>query len=207
MYDHIARVMYDELMFFFSSRRRHTRLQGDWSSDVCSSDLAKSWPTTHCCSAERSALPGTRGAAAPLVHGMAKGWLYPHIVGRRPLTAFLPGVQHAARLDQHEAGFPLGAGLVLRAFGDHVELALAQQRMAITEVDAQLAIQHQEGFIRFGMRVPDELALHAHDLELVVVHLGNDAGAPLTGEAAEFLGEVDGLVGAVSNGERHGQTL
>src|SRR5256885_12997544 len=27
-------------LFFFSSRRRHTRLQGDWSSDVCSSDLA-----------------------------------------------------------------------------------------------------------------------------------------------------------------------
>src|SRR5256885_12824737 len=28
-------------MFFFSSRRRHTRLQGDWSSDVCSSDLGE----------------------------------------------------------------------------------------------------------------------------------------------------------------------
>src|SRR5205807_3541299 len=27
--------------FFFSSRRRHTRLQGDWSSDVCSSDLER----------------------------------------------------------------------------------------------------------------------------------------------------------------------
>src|SRR5438477_4447315 len=26
--------------FFFSSRRRHTRLTCDWSSDVCSSDLA-----------------------------------------------------------------------------------------------------------------------------------------------------------------------
>src|SRR3954467_4319864 len=25
--------------FFFSSRRRHTRLSCDWSSDVCSSDL------------------------------------------------------------------------------------------------------------------------------------------------------------------------
>src|SRR5205807_5717568 len=25
--------------YVFSSRRRHTRLQGDWSSDVCSSDL------------------------------------------------------------------------------------------------------------------------------------------------------------------------
>src|SRR5256885_8023505 len=29
-------------VFFFSSRRRHTRLQGDWSSDVCSSDLITS---------------------------------------------------------------------------------------------------------------------------------------------------------------------
>src|SRR5688500_19184663 len=28
-------------VFFFSSRRRHTRLQGDWSSDVCSSDLRR----------------------------------------------------------------------------------------------------------------------------------------------------------------------
>src|SRR5437762_9360674 len=27
--------------FFFSSRRRHTRYIGDWSSDVCSSDLAE----------------------------------------------------------------------------------------------------------------------------------------------------------------------
>src|SRR5207248_8263040 len=28
------------LRFFFSSRRRHTSSYGDWSSDVCSSDLA-----------------------------------------------------------------------------------------------------------------------------------------------------------------------
>src|SRR6266481_9442603 len=28
------------LFFFFSSRRRHTRWNCDWSSDVCSSDLA-----------------------------------------------------------------------------------------------------------------------------------------------------------------------
>ena len=32
----IVRCLY---MFFFSSRRRHTRLRRDWSSDVCSSDL------------------------------------------------------------------------------------------------------------------------------------------------------------------------
>src|SRR5690242_6128821 len=32
-------VSFSTLFFFFSSRRRHTRLTCDWSSDVCSSDL------------------------------------------------------------------------------------------------------------------------------------------------------------------------
>ena len=31
-------------VFFFSSRRRHTRFTSDWSSDVCSSDLRNSTP-------------------------------------------------------------------------------------------------------------------------------------------------------------------
>src|SRR5690606_40697013 len=30
-------------LFFFSSRRRHTRFSRDWSSDVCSSDLVSCW--------------------------------------------------------------------------------------------------------------------------------------------------------------------
>src|SRR6266704_6230596 len=29
------------VVFFFSSRRRHTRSKRDWSSDVCSSDLGR----------------------------------------------------------------------------------------------------------------------------------------------------------------------
>src|SRR2546430_140846 len=33
-------VVYTLFFFFFSSRRRHTRFDCDWSSDVCSSDLA-----------------------------------------------------------------------------------------------------------------------------------------------------------------------
>src|SRR2546430_4241272 len=33
----LARVV--SCFFFFSSRRRHTRFDCDWSSDVCSSDL------------------------------------------------------------------------------------------------------------------------------------------------------------------------
>src|SRR5437879_10960058 len=34
-----AQLPFKPFVFFFSSRRRHTRYIGDWSSDVCSSDL------------------------------------------------------------------------------------------------------------------------------------------------------------------------
>src|SRR2546430_7546066 len=37
--DAVGGDLYD-YVFFFSSRRRHTRFDCDWSSDVCSSDLA-----------------------------------------------------------------------------------------------------------------------------------------------------------------------
>src|SRR5256885_8096323 len=47
-------------VFFFSSRRRHTRLQGDWSSDVCSSDLR---PITG--SLSRRCAPTTRSETRP----------------------------------------------------------------------------------------------------------------------------------------------
>src|SRR5438045_8939920 len=42
--------------FFFSSRRRHTRCLSDWSSDVCSSDLASEATTA---SARPMAMPLT----------------------------------------------------------------------------------------------------------------------------------------------------
>src|SRR5206468_4565364 len=38
-HSHSAGHTQPTLRFFFSSRRRHTRSDRDWSSDVCSSDL------------------------------------------------------------------------------------------------------------------------------------------------------------------------
>src|SRR5690242_3032351 len=39
MCHHLVDTGLMNINFFFSSRRRHTRLTCDWSSDVCSSDL------------------------------------------------------------------------------------------------------------------------------------------------------------------------
>src|SRR6266571_2110613 len=45
-------------MFFFSSRRRHTRLTCDWSSDVCSSDLASKFAVEQLLLPVRNVLEG-----------------------------------------------------------------------------------------------------------------------------------------------------
>src|SRR5437016_11820294 len=55
----LGKMELDDLLanrdIFFPSRRRHTRLVSDWSSDVCSSDL------TACCSTRSSSpSPGSR---------------------------------------------------------------------------------------------------------------------------------------------------
>src|SRR5437867_5766292 len=58
------------VFFFFSSRRRHTRSYGDWSSDVCSSDLDERGvgagePARECVDPHRRARPGRRGGRSP----------------------------------------------------------------------------------------------------------------------------------------------
>src|SRR5690348_9608163 len=65
------------LSFFFSSRRRHTRWTGDWSSDVCSSDLY-----LISCGANVEASGGVVGIARHAqarVRGMKRVQVEPHL--------------------------------------------------------------------------------------------------------------------------------
>src|SRR6266480_7348345 len=59
--------------FFFSSRRRHTRLTCDWSSDVCSSDLTER--ITAAVALEQAVVTGTaqlNGASRGLADEVAR---------------------------------------------------------------------------------------------------------------------------------------
>src|SRR5215217_1367316 len=75
------------LLFFFSSRRRHTRYWRDWSSDVCSSDLAvptgDDGPTGEV-DGGRRVVHGQRGLRQGLIEGP---------VGRRAADGEPPGVR------------------------------------------------------------------------------------------------------------------
>src|SRR2546422_5231303 len=56
-----------QVLFFFSSRRRHTRCSRDWSSDVCSSDLYRRVRAARLPHAARSA-----GARRRRAHGVPR---------------------------------------------------------------------------------------------------------------------------------------
>src|SRR5208337_5465133 len=59
--------------FFFSSRRRHTRYIGDWSSDVCSSDLGAAGRALTCSAIKPQGLPPE--GLAEIAEQMALGGL------------------------------------------------------------------------------------------------------------------------------------
>src|SRR6266446_7377936 len=65
--------MVDNFFFFFSSRRRHTRLQGDWSSDVCSSDLIATYAALHVMASTPNFLYANQSYASFLTDDVIEG--------------------------------------------------------------------------------------------------------------------------------------
>src|SRR5256886_8564743 len=79
------------VVFFFSSRRRHTRFDCDWSSDVCSSDLSarplSAFGDVHAAHAPASSLhsnvaPATVALKPKLAAALAVGPLGPLEIDR-----------------------------------------------------------------------------------------------------------------------------
>src|SRR5437879_6620915 len=84
--------------FFFSSRRRHTRYIGDWSSDVCSSDLP---PNGNAPRAPAGAPAHARGRA-------------PGPQPRRERPWWGPGARPRARSEEHTSELQSPMYLVCR---------------------------------------------------------------------------------------------
>src|SRR5690242_17517766 len=127
-------LWYRLLYFFFSSRRRHTRLTCDWSSDVCSSDL------THV-HRDRAGLRvrhlPARAEDAPELADDA------HLVGRRDgdvevVEAFLDAGRQVVRADDVRAGLLSLTGLV--AVGENRDASLAARAVREHQRAAQLLL-------------------------------------------------------------------
>src|SRR5207245_4056990 len=60
----LSSIMHGNSLFFFSRSRRHTICYRDWSSDVCSSDLARSTVANVAYALGAAGVPSARHAAA-----------------------------------------------------------------------------------------------------------------------------------------------
>src|SRR5206468_4539853 len=115
---------------FFSSRRRHTRSDRDWSSDVCSSDLGDV-PERDVHGADGP--EGRRAIQLPesLVEALAVEGVLAHHDGLEELDQRL-AVQVGAALRGAEERVPFDA--VVRLDGEQAELALAAEPAGVPAV-------------------------------------------------------------------------
>src|SRR5256886_7085241 len=96
--------------FFFSSRRRHTRFDCDWSSDVCSSDLDE-WLAVHR-EAHRLGIPSNCTMLYGHVETMADR--VDHLLALRALQDETAGFLTYIRSEEHTSELQSQSNLVCR---------------------------------------------------------------------------------------------
>src|SRR5260370_27087805 len=105
------------MFFFFSSRRRHTRFKCDWSSDVCSSDLAG--PPAYV--PQQGPYSGPQSAAQ-------------HAPVPQPVTVSLADAVQSA----HSEGFEFGQSVAREAPALWLEAVLARKPRMPSDLEARL---------------------------------------------------------------------
>src|SRR5690348_7481364 len=173
------------MLFFFSSRRRHTRWTGDWSSDVCSSDLKP--PTV-------VMLAGLQGSGKTTAAGKLARLLKSQ--GLQPLLAGAD-LQRPAAVEQ----LRVLAGRVDVPFYSTPESPVAVAQGAVAEANRlgrNIVILDTAGRLQIDTELMDELkameaAIQSHNTLLVV-----DA---MTGQeavnVAEAFNDAVGLDGVI----------
>src|SRR5215217_9423939 len=89
-------------LFFFSSRRRHTRYWRDWSSDVCSSDLTRGAPPPSGPGVTGS--PDLRHLVTLRHHRVAPRHRRHHLTSSSASSSHHPGIMFPRILGVHDGG-------------------------------------------------------------------------------------------------------
>jgi hypothetical protein len=118
------------------------------------------------------------------------GASYPVQLGDRPLVLHVARVQRRTRLEQQNVGFLIGHWAVFDATRNDQELALLQPNMAIPELHAEPAFDHQEKLVLVVVVVPYEGGLELDQLHQLAVEFADNLRFPGVGETGEFFGEI-----------------
>ena len=107
-----------------------------------------------------------------------------------PLVLDVAGVEGGGRLEKEDVDFFVRHGAVLDASRDDQEISFVEPDVAVPQFHAEAALDHQEKLVLVVVVVPGEGALEFHELHLLAVQLGDDAGVPMIGEGGELLPEI-----------------
>src|SRR3569833_438039 len=115
----------------------------------------------------------------------------PYVIGCGPISSLFTCVGCPARLDQEKLHLSFRIRLVFDPLGHDEHFSRRHSDLTVAEIQAQRAVQDQESLIGVLMMVPDKIAFEFGDLELIVVHFGDNSRLPLRIEQPELLGEVE----------------
>src|SRR2546422_9693972 len=128
-------------VFFFSSRRRHTRCSRDWSSDVCSSDLPEVRLAVHCTGSLLEWLRERSPRTFDLLAALAERRQVELLTGGfyEPILAVLPDHDKFGQIERltaflktHFGVRPRGMWLAARAWEPHLPRVLADAGVEYT---------------------------------------------------------------------------
>src|SRR3712207_8910249 len=123
-----AREIAGNVIFFFSSRRRHTRYWRDWSSDVCSSDLVSKL---------------MEGEVEKLIHMEAR--LHERVVGQHDAVEAVSNALRRSRAGLQDPNRPIGTFLFMGPTGvGKTELARALAEFMFDSEQAMIRIDMSE---------------------------------------------------------------
>src|SRR5205085_134910 len=134
------------IFFFFSSRRRHTRFDCDWSSDVCSSDLGKVFDP------RVQGMPMRRREFITLLGGMATAWPL-EARAQRPRKFPFVGVLVSAS-HPHPFADAFWRGLHALGYSDHENIKV---EFRYTDGRSDRAKEYAEELVRLS---PDVIVAH-----------------------------------------------
>src|SRR2546427_467037 len=192
-------------IFFFSSRRRHTRFDCDWSSDVCSSDLTGQLVPTAAYHVPKEYLATLSSAPLPLKD---QGFFLPLWAERRPVYS-----DDIAQDERFTHGmfrsFPHQSGLLLPLIVDDEVIGgfylvwwTVRRRFSAHDLRALEHICEQVGFFLRNAHLYEQAERNRHRLEvlndvsrrLAAVHDADEVLTIIVNEAARLVGaEAAGL--------------
>jgi AcrR family transcriptional regulator len=101
------------------------------------------------------------------------------------LAAPIAGVDHAARLEQHQGRLDLRARAVLDTARHDEQLPGPEHDIAVPQLNRQLPVEDQEKLVGVGVLMPGELALDLHEPHVVIVNLGDLLRRPVLSNACQ----------------------